>query len=211
MSEHWLRTVALRAGLPEADDLDLPTNTPIEQAWKHALETLGLDEDHLIMVIADHYMTHRADFTDPSPAAIRLIPEKVVRVYNVFPLRENDREIYVATADPTDEEVVEALHYASGRTPVFRIATPWAVQEAIDRCYASEGPVSSLLSQVTRTVDQPVSVEPEVEHRPAVPPSPPASPLERAFDAVVPAESVGAAAEPEAAPDVEAEAEPDVE
>ena len=211
VSEHWLRTVALRAGLPEADDLDLPANTPIEQAWKRALETLGLDEDHLIMVIADHYMTHRADFTEPSPAAMRLIPEKVVRVYHIFPLRENDREIYVATADPADEEVVEALHYASGRTPVFRIATPWAVQAAIDRSYATEGPVSSLLSRVTRTVDDAVSVEPEAEHRPAAPHARSASPLDRAFDAVVPAEPGGTAAEPEAEPDTEPDAEPDTE
>jgi len=92
--------------------------------------------------------------------ALRLVPESLARRYTVFPLRESDREIVLATADPSDLDAEQAIGFAAGRTPRFEVAPPAAIAQAIDSRYSPTRVVESLLANVKgRNVEQ-VSVVP---------------------------------------------------
>ena len=45
----------------------------------------------------------------------------------------------VATCDPTDVEAERALGFSTGRTTVFEVASPQAIQDALDNHFAELG------------------------------------------------------------------------
>lgn len=153
---HWLRTVATRAGLPGADDLRIPPGTAPADAWAVACRSLGTDESTLAQHVARHFRLTVADTGAAMANALRLVPEAVVRKHLVLPLRESDRDVRVATCDPTDFAAEQALGFATGRTPVFEIAGPSELRAAIERHYAADMVVEPLLGNV------PAAQEPEV-------------------------------------------------
>jgi type IV pilus assembly protein PilB len=66
---------------------------------------------------------------------LRLVPDSVARRYGIIPIGENDRNVFVATSDPMNIGAEQAIAFSSGRHPVFRIASPSAIDEAILRHY----------------------------------------------------------------------------
>jgi type II secretory ATPase GspE/PulE/Tfp pilus assembly ATPase PilB-like protein/CheY-like chemotaxis protein len=148
LGSHWLRTAATRAGVPGSDSLAIPPGTPAPEAWALACTALGVTEESLAAHVARHFRLSVADFGATMASAVQLVPETVVRKHTVLPLREDDREIHVATCDPTDFEAEQALGFATGRQPVFRVAGPTTLKQAIDARYAPDLVVQPLLTGV---------------------------------------------------------------
>ncbi len=109
----------------------------------------GISQDDLAKLVARHFKLDVADLGSSEPAAAKLVPEKVARQFLVFPIREDDRRLVVATADPTNYEAEQMLGFASGRTPTFVVALPEPLESAINAQYAPDRSVESIL----RTVD----------------------------------------------------------
>jgi len=158
----WLADLARNAGLPGADDLHIARGTLPADAWRIVGEACGATEDDLAQRVADHFRLKVADLTVGEPKALKLVPESVARRFLVFPLREDDRTLTVATADPTDLEVEQALGFASGRAPVFVVAAPTALMDAIDAQYSPERVVDQLLGDVSTQELEAISVVDEV-------------------------------------------------
>ena len=156
---HWLRTVAARAGLTGADSLTIQPGTPAPAAWEQVCRALAIDETTLAQHVARHYRLAVADLAAGTANALRLVPEAVVRKHTVLPLRENDREIHIAGCDPTDFAAEQALGFATGRTPVFEIAGPSALMAAIDRSYAADLVVQPLLGGVQPPAGAEIRIE----------------------------------------------------
>ncbi len=119
-----------------------------DDAWEVAARVCGMTETDLARHVATHYRLGVADVEAVQPQALKLVPEKVAHRYQVFPLREDDRHLIVATSDPTDLDAEQALGFISGRTPVFEVVPPGALREAIDACYTPDRVVESLLDHV---------------------------------------------------------------
>ncbi len=136
-SRHWLIDIARRAGLPRAESLRLPTCAPVAEAWRHVAEHTGTPMAELLAVVAEHLRLPVAALDGASPLAARLLPEKTARKYLVLPLRQSDRQLVVATADPFDLEMEQGVSFASGRTAVIELAVPEQIERAIARLYAS--------------------------------------------------------------------------
>lgn len=145
---HWLMTVARTAGLNGVGADALDPATPVTEAWQRVVEWCGVSESDLARSVAQHFHCDVADLTVASAAALKLVPDVVARRHHVFPVRETDREIVVATSNPTDLDAEQALGFTSGRKPVFEIATPKAIAEAIESRYSPEGVVEGLLRNV---------------------------------------------------------------
>lgn len=161
MAEHWLLKVVGRAGLEPKAPVELAPTTPAEEAWKTVSQTYELSEDELARYVAEYFRLAVAQLDQAQPTSLRLIPEKVARRHWIFPLREDDRHLYVATIDPTNFEVEQAVGFASGRTPVFEITGPRALLEAIDLAYTPER-VLGMLDQVDAEVSDAVKVVEEL-------------------------------------------------
>ena len=132
MSQHWLVRVLEGAGVI---GVEIAPATPAVEAWKVALSASLGTEEELAQQVAGHFKLDVADLEHAQPTALRLIPERVARRYWIYPLRDDDRHLYVATIDPTAFDVEQAVGFASGRKPVFQIAGPAALLEAIDLGY----------------------------------------------------------------------------
>ena len=144
-ASHWLIEVARGAALAGAERLTLEPQIGLADAWVSVARGCGISEDDLARHVATRYKIGIADLANATPLAQALVPEKAARRYQVFPLRENDRQLVVATANPADLDAEQALGFVSGRTPVFEVAPPAALQEALDNRYAPDRLVENLI------------------------------------------------------------------
>ncbi|MBW3535399.1 MAG: Flp pilus assembly complex ATPase component TadA [Gemmatimonadetes bacterium] len=143
-SVHWLIRIAERAGL-EGESIDLAAGVSAPDAWAAVVRAYGLSDARLSELVADYFRLDVADFAHADPNAALLVPETMARRHHIFPLLENDRQMVVATCDPTDVEAERALGFSTGRSTVFEVASPQAIQEAIDGRFSPEKAVGSLL------------------------------------------------------------------
>ncbi len=154
---HWLFGIVARAGLRHVEKLVLDRETAIADAWAEVCKVCRVKEEVLAKSIADHFRLHVADLNTAEARPLKLIPENIAHRLQVYPMRENDRELVVATSDPTNLEAEEALGFASGRKPVFEVAPPAALKEAIDAAYRPDAALENLLAgidaDITGTVD----------------------------------------------------------
>ena len=140
--------VAHRAGLAGVETIQLEPAMAISEVWSSVQEACGIGPQELASRVAENFKLGPADLSSAEPHALKLVPESVARKGHVFPLREDDRRIVVATADPTDLETEQALGFASGRKPVMEVAPPDALEEAITAHYSPDRAVENLLKSV---------------------------------------------------------------
>ena len=110
----------------------------------------GVGDDELARLVAMWFRVDVADLTAGDPSVIRLIPGPVARRFGVFPLEDLDRRLAVATADPCDVQAEQHIGFASGRTPLLRIAPPDRIMEAIEATYSTERAVGDVLNRPDR-------------------------------------------------------------
>jgi CheY-like chemotaxis protein len=137
----WLRNVALRGNLPNAESLTIAAGASLAQAWTAVGEHCGIAQTELAGHVARQFHLAVTDLATCEPKALKLVPESVARHFHVLPLREDDRTLVVATSDPTDQGVERALGLVSGRDARFAVAPPTPLAEAIDAHYTPDLPV----------------------------------------------------------------------
>ncbi|MBI1799106.1 MAG: Flp pilus assembly complex ATPase component TadA [Candidatus Eisenbacteria bacterium] len=136
LRRHWLTDVIERAALAPQDGAAIDATAGPADAWQFAARACGITEDELATHVAAHFMLQVATLAAAEPRALRLLPERVARKHTIFPLRENDRELVVATSNPTDLSIENDVAFSSGRQPVLEIAPPGAILDCIASAYA---------------------------------------------------------------------------
>ncbi|MEO8257566.1 MAG: ATPase, T2SS/T4P/T4SS family [Acidobacteriota bacterium] len=142
---HWLVDVVRRGGLDNAGLLALDSQVPIDAAWTEVCRVCHVTEELLAERVAAHFRLRVADFDLAESRVLKLVPEALARRYGVMPLRESDRQLVVATANPADIAVEQALAFATSRTPVFEVASPAALLAAQEAKYSPDRTVEALL------------------------------------------------------------------
>ncbi len=160
---HWLAAAATRAGMKGVEALVIPGDISLIDAWEMASRTLGVSTNELASTLAPAFGMAEADFENADSRAISLLPERIARKYHVFPLREDERNLVVATSDPSNIEAEHAIGFAAGRRAVFELATPVAVEDALFAAYSAERAMDQLLSSVDEQVADAVRVVEELE------------------------------------------------
>ncbi|HLQ77075.1 MAG TPA: response regulator [Terriglobia bacterium] len=130
--QHWMTEV-----LSDQDwsGVYLPANTPPERAWAAGMTASGLNITNLARKVAAHFRVGLANLGQADLRIRRLIPEKTARNFFLYPLSQDDTHLYIATADPGNLELEKIVTFASGRKPIFRVAPPNAILQAIDGSY----------------------------------------------------------------------------
>jgi type IV pilus assembly protein PilB len=142
---HWLVDVAEHAGLR---DLSLRAGAPFQQiraAWAEIARAAGISEEALAERVAQHFRLAVADLGAVEPQTAKLLPEETARKHGVLPLQASDQLLVVATSDPVSMEAEQAIQFLSGRQPVFQVAAPGRLLEAIERAYSREKIVDFVL------------------------------------------------------------------
>jgi type II secretory ATPase GspE/PulE/Tfp pilus assembly ATPase PilB-like protein/CheY-like chemotaxis protein len=141
---HWLTDVAAHAGL-ELDLGPLPDNAALRHAWPVVARACKVSDDELAHRVARHFRLGVADLTASDPQAVALLPEKVARAHGILALSMTDTTVVVATSDPASREARQDIVAYAGRQPVFLMASPTAMADAIDGAYAPSRSVHSAL------------------------------------------------------------------
>jgi type II secretory ATPase GspE/PulE/Tfp pilus assembly ATPase PilB-like protein/CheY-like chemotaxis protein len=128
---HWLIDVVTRQQLAPPGTLQIMPGDDLEACWAAAARASGINQDELATHVAKHFGLGAASLAAADPTTLRLLSEQLMRRHNVFPLRESERELVIAVADPTDLSMEEDVAFSSDRRPVLEIAPPVAILEAI--------------------------------------------------------------------------------
>ncbi len=155
---HWLLAVIRAAGLTLTGDVAVNASTPLPEAWSALARACAVSDERLAEAVATRWRLPLADIAKAQPHATQLVPEKLARSKQLFALRETDQRLVVATADPTDLDAEQLLGFSSGRRVDFEVATPAAIQEAIDGRYAPDSVVERLLTRVGAELADAVTV-----------------------------------------------------
>ncbi len=155
---HWLAELVQPNG---AEELPGP-GKPLAEMWAAVAKAAGLSDEALARKVAIQFKLNLADLETIAPTVTSLLPEKLARKHNVMPLRATDRQIFVATSDPTDLDLEQAIGFASGRQPVMEIAPPSAILKSVDILYSPDRLVERLVGKVGMDMaDQVVLLEDE--------------------------------------------------
>ena len=160
---HWLLDVLRPDPVGGFQDPEIKPKASLVDAWRLAAKAAGITQAELAARVAAHYHLRVANFATAEQHAVALVPEKLARARLVFPLRETDRELVAAVANPGDMEAEQLIDFATGRSTVFEVAPPSQILEALDARYAPDRAVERLLDRVGVEMASAVSVVNEVE------------------------------------------------
>ncbi len=152
-SSHWLTDVAAHAGL-ELRLPQFPDLSTLRKAWRVVATACKASDDQLAQRVARHFRLGVADLSTWDPQAVALIPEKVARAHGILPLSLDNSNVVVATSDPANRDARQDIVSHAGRQPVFLMASPPAISQAIDRAYS---PVRSVRSTLQTLVTEAAS------------------------------------------------------
>jgi type IV pilus assembly protein PilB len=152
-SNHWLKNVAQQVGL----DLDLPPRpdiATIRRVWPQVVKASRMTDEKLTQKLAGHFRIGVADVSTCDPQAVRLIPEPVARRYGLLAMSFTEGTLVVATSDPSNRGAVREIVEASGRQPVFLLASPLKLAESLERAYApARAPKNVLQTLVAKVAE----------------------------------------------------------
>ncbi|HYV98549.1 MAG TPA: GspE/PulE family protein [Gemmatimonadaceae bacterium] len=137
MKLHWLVRAAVRSRLSGADRCSVPPGTRAIEAWVLVSRQLGIPQSRLAALIAPALALRSTQADKLDTRAIEALAERWARLHHVCPVRVHERVIVIATCDPTDLAAEQAISFATARKVVFELASPHAINDAIDRAYGN--------------------------------------------------------------------------
>jgi len=142
---HWMVRIARKADILGGKELEIPPDASCDDAWRMVSTVSGLSDHELSEVVAGFFRMTVADFGTAEPSAFEMVPEDFARKHQIFPLSGSDRQVVVATADPTDMETERVLAFTLGKQTVLQVASPRAIRAALDDRFSPEKAVGDLL------------------------------------------------------------------
>lgn len=71
-------------------------------------------------------------------SAINVVPDRIAKLHNVFPVKKEGMNLFLAMKSPNDLQAIDDVRLASGCFVKPVIAVPGAIEDAIKRAYSSE-------------------------------------------------------------------------
>lgn len=135
---------ALLVAHQKLSEADLQRARRVQEGAGEALDTLLLklglvSERDLAEALSAQLQLPLVRPTDypETPASNDHIAPRFLKDARVIPLAEDEQELVVAMANPTDEYVLSALHVATGKTIVAQVGIPSELEAAFARLYGS--------------------------------------------------------------------------
>lgn len=135
---------ALLVAHQKLSEADLQRARRVQEGAGEALDTLLLklglvSERDLAEALSAQLqlpLVRPADYPE-TPASTDHIAPRFLKDARVIPLAEDEQELVVAMANPTDEYILSALHVATGKTIVAQVGIPSELEAAFARLYGS--------------------------------------------------------------------------
>jgi hypothetical protein len=99
----------------------------------------------------------RIDSVDLNPGnidknAMQILPEKLCRDFNVLPVKVDSRMVYLAMANPLDQEAIQRVSWATSRevTPLF--CPPGQLEKLVSDTLRPDAMIYGLIEKLDQTV-----------------------------------------------------------
>lgn len=159
MIAHWMATAVKRVGLEGADRLVLAPQASVHEAWSKACRACELEPMELASAIASAFSMDTVDIAVAEPTAARLLSGSIARKFCVFPVRDENRYLVVATPNPTDLNADQEVGFTSGRMARFVVAPPSLITDAIESTYSDDLTAAAMLARLETSELAGVDVE----------------------------------------------------
>ena len=131
-----LGEILLKAGLVEKQAIidAIKTGRASGKRFGQVLVEKGLiDEETLTKAIAKQFGLQyiNLDSTNISPETVKLIPEDLIKRYNVIPLGVDNGRLKLAIQDPMDLEALDSIRFRTNKELEFFVASPSKVRSFI--------------------------------------------------------------------------------
>jgi cellulose synthase/poly-beta-1,6-N-acetylglucosamine synthase-like glycosyltransferase len=129
--------LASEAEVASAEEESARTGVDVDEVLVHAGT---ISEDEQLAVRSTHYKMPRADVSgfEPAPEALALVPQSVATQLRCVPLAVDERDLYVACAQPMGAADLELLHAQSGRPVRVILATLSSLDRLLQSTYGVE-------------------------------------------------------------------------
>ena len=101
------------------------------------IENGYITEEQLLMALSAKFRMRYVDLTNvmPNQKALSVLSQEIIKRLKVFPIDADDRKVVVATSEPTDHTIAEALRFNTNRS-VELVASPSAhIHAAIEKYF----------------------------------------------------------------------------
>ena len=136
------------------------------------LEQGRIDEERLVRALAAKFHLPVADLGAPGaidPQAAYAVPEELVRKHGWLPVRMDEGELVVATADPLDNAAYDDFRFVSGKRLRLVLAPPSQIRKAISELFSDwEEAESLVIESVPEDEESGVDVGEEADAPPIV-------------------------------------------
>jgi type II secretory ATPase GspE/PulE/Tfp pilus assembly ATPase PilB-like protein/ActR/RegA family two-component response regulator len=153
MIAHWMATAVKRAGLQNADRLVLAPDASVHDVWSTACRVCELEPMELARAIASAFSMEAVDLRGAEPTAAKLLPGSIARKFCVFPVKDENRYLVVATPNPTDVNADQEVGFTSGRIARFAVAPPSAIAGKIESTYSEDQAAATMLARLGSDLD----------------------------------------------------------
>jgi type II secretory ATPase GspE/PulE/Tfp pilus assembly ATPase PilB-like protein/CheY-like chemotaxis protein len=116
--------------------------------WETAVQRRLATDAQILAAIAGRFRLPVADLAALDPEVKAVIPEQLVRKFNVLPLKVTDAYLEVATANPFDLDAEKTLAFATGRDVRLLLGSPAGIRDKLDELYRGDDVVSRLLEGI---------------------------------------------------------------
>jgi CheY-like chemotaxis protein len=127
--------IAEAAAVAGAPHLESASADQMTRAWGLVRRTADLSLDELKERVAGQANVEVADLERADRSAAVLVPADIAHRRNVLPLSCTDRDVFVATANPFNQEAKREIASLTGRSVTFELAAPDELQDAVRRAY----------------------------------------------------------------------------
>jgi type IV pilus assembly protein PilB len=126
--------IITEAQVIEAEELGVAKKVPLLPAL---LELESVDADALLEALSGMYKTPYLDISNlrVDDALLEICPESLCRDYGFVPVSQNETDIVIATGNPLDIDMLDALAFKLGKRIVTRFARPDFIQRKIRDLY----------------------------------------------------------------------------
>jgi len=107
-----------------------------------------ITEEQLVMCLAMKFRLKFVDLEDisPKPEALAAVSRELAIRLHVFPIDADDRRVVVATSEPTNAGIADALRFHTGLWVELVVATPSQIKEALSKYFGHDEEELSLLA-----------------------------------------------------------------
>jgi len=135
-SDEWL-VATVQVLLPEGaiDTVRGETRASTVSLWEQLVQRRHTTDDLILAAIAKRFRLPVAEIGTFDPKAREILPENLVRRFNVLPLRMTDSYLEVATANPFDIDAEKMLAFATGREVRMLLASPSKIRDRAEQLF----------------------------------------------------------------------------